>query len=611
MTNIKVDNFEQARNKHETNDYQQISCEHDVQFDTGITQNDNTKQFSDVQVLAQFEKVLGVKSISADPNKNAHYRKGWRSGAGSALAVLFPSTIVALWDAIKIAVENNLIVIMQAANTGLTEGSTPSGNDYDRKVVVINTLALDEIYLVNKGEQVVSMPGATLHKLEQSLSEIKRSPHSVIGSSCLGASIVGGIANNSGGALVKRGPAYTELSVFAKVDEHGKLILVNHLGIYLGDDPDTIIDNLSKGRFDKELLIQGTRQSCDELYRDRIKDVEASTPSRFNADPRRLYESSGCAGKLAVFAVRVNTHPMVKKEASFYVATNRPKDLYELRRLLLTKLDELPEVGEYMHRDIFDVAEKYGKDTFLSVLYLGTQRLPKLFALKGRFDAFCNKKTWLPKYLSDKVMQFFGRLFPTHLPDRLLAFRNEYEHHLVIKLSDDEISKGRQILNDYFAESTTGVYIECTNDEAKRAYLHRFAAAGAAIRYQLMHANEVGNILSLDIALPRNEVNWVEQFPEEIDKHLEKKLYYGHFFCLVFHQDYILKKNADPIALKKLMLKQLDSRGAKYPAEHNVGHLYQAEGPLKNFYEQLDPTNSFNPGVGKLDKTQRNCQCCH
>jgi hypothetical protein len=33
-----------------------------------------------------------------------------------------------------------------------------------------------------------------------------RAPHSVIGSSCLGASIVGGVANNSGGALVKRGP---------------------------------------------------------------------------------------------------------------------------------------------------------------------------------------------------------------------------------------------------------------------------------------------------------------------------------------------------------------------------------------------------------------------
>ncbi len=32
-----------------------------------------------------------------------------------------------------------------------------------------------------------------------------------------------------------------------------------------------------------------------------------STPARFNADPRRLRESAGCAGKLAVFAVRLDT----------------------------------------------------------------------------------------------------------------------------------------------------------------------------------------------------------------------------------------------------------------------------------------------------------------
>jgi len=588
-----------------------ISCEHDIEFNTGICQNADSERCSELQLLSKFESVLSPNNISADPNKNEHYRKGWRSGAGSALAVLFPPTLLALWGVIKIAVEHKLIIIMQAANTGLTEGSTPSGNDYDRPVIVVNTLALDALFLINKGEQVVSLPGATLHTLENSLSAIERAPHSVIGSSCLGASIVGGIANNSGGALVKRGPAYTELSVFAKINEHGQLILVNHLGIYLGDNPDSVISNLSQGKFDKEQLTQGTRQSCDELYQTRIKDVNASTPSRYNADPRRLYEASGCAGKLAVFAVRVNSHPVPKTDASFYIATNNPKDLYELRRELLTKLDDLPEVGEYMHRDIFNVAEKYGKDTFLSVLYLGTQRLPKMFALKSRIDAILNKSAWIPKYLSDKVMQNLSRLFPAHLPERMLALRNQYEHHLIIKLSDGGIAKGRQILANYFANSSTGVFIECTSEEAKRAYLHRFAAAGAAIRYQTMHANKVGDILSLDIALPRNEMNWVEQFPEEIEQHLDKKLYYGHFFCHVFHQDYILKKGVDPIALKKLMLAQLDARGAKYPAEHNVGHLYKAEEPLKKFYQALDPTNSFNPGVGNMEKTQRNCQCCH
>jgi D-lactate dehydrogenase len=43
-------------------------------------------------------------------------------------------------------------------------------------------------------------------------------------------------------------------------------------------------------------------------------------------------------------------------------------------------------------------------------------------------------------------------------------------------------------------------------------------------------------------------------------------------------------------------------RCAEYPAEHNVGHLYQAKPQLAAFYRQLDPTNTFNPGIGKTSK---------
>jgi D-lactate dehydrogenase len=586
-------------------------CSTDKTFNTGIVQpKTETKLERDHEILREFEHVLTSANISANPKRNQHYRKGWRSGGGAALAVLFPQTLVQLWEALKISVEHNLIIVMQAANTGLTEGSAPSGDDYDRPVVVINTLSLDDLYLVNEGKQVISMPGATLHTLEQTLAEIERAPHSVIGSSTLGASVVGGIANNSGGALVKRGPAYTEMSVFATINDQGELVLVNHLGVELGDSAEEVIQNLSTGNFDTESLAQGNRQASDQEYQARIQDVDATTPSRFNADPRRLYEASGCAGKLAVFAVRVDSHPIAKQEQSFYVATNDPKDLYTLRRRLLSELDELPEVGEYMHRDIFDVSEKYGKDTFLSVMYLGTKRLPAMFAMKTRMDGFFNRFSWLPSFMSDRIMQGMSRLFPKHLPERMTQFREQYEHHIVIKLSDSTIEPGREILKECFAQSSSGEYFECTPDEAKKAYLHRFAAAGAAVRYQTMHEKTLGDILALDIALPRNELNWLEDLPEEIEQHLDKKLYYGHFFCYVFHQDYILKKGSDPYEVKKLMLALLDKRGAKYPAEHNVGHLYEAESPLKKFYMQLDPTNTFNPGIGKMEKTKRNCQCC-
>ena len=63
-----------------------------------------------------------------------------------------------------------------------------------------------------------------------------------------------------------------------------------------------------------------------------------------------------------------------------------------------------------------------------------------------------------------------------------------------------------------------------------------------------------------------------------------------------------MKKGVEIEPLKARILAILDEHGAKYPAEHNVGHLYVAEPDLANFYQSLDPTNSFNAGVGKMSK---------
>ena len=82
---------------------------------------------------------------------------------------------------------------MQAANTGLTGGSTPNGADYDRPIVIISTMRIDDIQLLDQGKQIVGFAGSTLFGLEDTLKPYGREPHSVIGSSCIGASIVGGV----------------------------------------------------------------------------------------------------------------------------------------------------------------------------------------------------------------------------------------------------------------------------------------------------------------------------------------------------------------------------------------------------------------------------------
>lgn len=164
-------------------------------------------------LLNELTRLVGHSHLLTDPAKTARYRKGFRSGQGEALAVVFPGSLLELWRVLSACVRADKIILMQAANTGLTEGSTPNGNDYDRDIVIISTLRLDKLQLLDNGEQVLAFPGTTLYSLEKALKPLGREPHSVIGSSCIGASVIGGICNNSGGALVQRGPAYTEMSL--------------------------------------------------------------------------------------------------------------------------------------------------------------------------------------------------------------------------------------------------------------------------------------------------------------------------------------------------------------------------------------------------------------
>jgi D-lactate dehydrogenase len=112
----------------------------------------------------------------------------------------------------------------------------------------------------------------------------------------------------------------------------------------------------------------------------------------------------------------------------------------------------------------------------------------------------------------------------------------------------------------------------------------------------------VEDIVALDIALPRNEHSWFETLPPDLEEAIAHKLYYGHFFCHVFHQDYVIKKGHDPVAIEHRMLALLDERKAEYPAEHNVGHLYKAKPALAGFYQSLDPRNQLNPGIGQTPR---------
>jgi D-lactate dehydrogenase len=554
---------------------------------------------------ASLRALIGGRYLLTAPSKMRRYTRGYRYGAGDALAVALPGTLVELWQVLQTCVDHGVVIVMQAANTGLTGGSTPFGNDYDRPVVVIGTRRLGGLQLLGDGRQVLAFPGTTLDALEKRLKPFGREPHSVIGSSCLGASVIGGVCNNSGGSLIKRGPAYTEQSLFARVDEGGRLTLVNHLDVALGDTPMEILSRLQDERYSADAVAwRADRVASDALYATHVRDVNADTPARFNADARRLYEASGSAGRVVVFAVRLDTFAAEAGTRTFYVGTNDPAELTHIRREMLASDAPLPIAAEYIHRDAFDIAERYGRDTFLLVRRLGTQRLPALFTAKARIDALADRLPFLPPNLSDCIMQAASRLFPSHLPKRLTQYRDRFEHHLMIKAGGESADALEELLGRMLP-SGSGDWFQCSPDEGAAAFLHRFATAGAAVRYDAVHGRRSGGVIALDIALPRNETEWTEQLPEEMDSAIVHKLYYGHFFCHVFHQDYLLRPGADWHATKQKMLATLDARDAVYPAEHNVGHLYAAAPALERHYRALDPCNCLNPGIGKTTKRAR------
>lgn len=554
------------------------------------------------QFIAELEKIVGRSQVLTRPADTRRFRKGFRFGEGAALAVVRPGSLVEMWRVLKACAAADKVVLMQAANTGLTGGSTPDGADYDRDVVIVSTLRVAKVHLIDGGKQVVCLPGATLYQLEGALRPLGREPHSVIGSSCIGASVLGGVCNNSGGALIHRGPAFTQMALYAEIDADGRVHLVNHLGIRLGDDPEAALAKVEQGGFSPEDIEHDPQRACsDHNYQSHVRDIEAATPARFNADPSRLFEAAGSAGKVMVLAVRLDTFPKHERTSAFYIGVNDPDELTRIRRHILANFQALPVEGEYIHRDAFDIAERYGKDTFLAIERLGTDVLPRIFALKARIDGLRDRLPFLPPYLSDRIAQFVSTPFPKHLPKRLYDYRDRFEHHLILRMAGDGVEEARTYFASIFP-SASGDFFECTPDEARKGFLHRFAVAGAAVRYRAIHHRAVEDIVALDIALPRNETSWFERLPPELTAAILRPLYYGHFFCQVFHQDYIIRKGEDPVAIEHAMWRILDARGAEYPAEHNVGHLYVAKPALVSHYKALDPSNSFNPGIGKTSK---------
>ena len=566
-------------------------------------------------LLTDLSAVVGATNVLTKPSQQQSYTQGAIASITDAVAaVVIPDSLVALWRVINLCAASDVIIVAQAANTGLTGGSTPYG-EYDRAVVVISMQRLGGVHLLNDAAELVALPAASLQQLESQLAPLGREPHSVLGSSCVGASVIGGICNSSGGMLVQRGPAYTEMSLFAKRNAMGEFELINHLGIDLGADPEEMLRNLQTGTFNKNTESANSKSCTNHHYQHKVRDCEADTPARFNNDPNGLYEASGSAGKVIVFAVRVATFAKPTQEQTFYISTNDANTLTALRQQWLKSELNLPILAEYMHKNYNDITMRYGRDTCLSMRKLPASKIGALYRLQAKIGYYLDK--WrLPQTLPDRMLQMTGIFMPPSLPNSLAEQACSYRYHLIIKVADgnntdDDNSNDNgshshiaaaQVFLQSHIQQHQGVMHLCTAAESQALLVFRSAATAAMFRYHNLNHTRFGELLSTDIALPRNAVDWDEVLPINLQKQVSKTFYLGHFFCHVMHQDYLLYPEVDAKKFKDELLAFYDHRRIEYPAEHNVGHVYTAKPALHTFYKKLDPTNSLNPGIGQTAK---------
>ncbi|MGO3897242.1 MAG: D-lactate dehydrogenase, partial [Psychrobacter sp.] len=488
-------------------------------------------------LLTDLAAVVGTTNLLTKASQQQSYVQGAIEAITDATAaVVIPNSLVALWRVINICAAADAIIIAQAANTGLTGGSTPNG-DYDRPLVVISMQSLGGVHLLNNAAELVALPAATLQQLESILAPLGREPHSVLGSSCVGASVIGGICNSSGGMLVQRGPAYTEMALFARRNASGAFELINHLGLDLGSHPEEMLENLQAGTFSEASNSTSDIQACtNQHYQHKVRDCEATTPARFNNDPNGLYEASGSAGKVIVFAVRVATFAKPEREQTFYISTNDADTLTTLRTQWLKSELTLPILAEYMHGDYNDITMRYGRDTCLSMRKLPANKIGALYRLQAKIGYYLDK--WhLPKTLPDRILQLLSRLMPQSLPESLSKQALAYKYHLIIKVADgvdgiggnNNITAAQTFLQNHLQQYQGALHV-CTASESQSLLVFRSAATAAMFRYydlsqDKLSQDKFGELLSTDIALPRNAVDWDEALPNSLQEQVSKTFY--------------------------------------------------------------------------------------
>lgn len=385
------------------------------------------------------------------------------------------------------------------ANSEPTGGSTPRSEGRERPAVVPNAIRLRGILPIRNAEQAVAPPGATLDRLEKTLRHSGRELRSVIGSRCIGVSVIICACNNSGGSPIRRGPAGAEAALYAQRGADAALRLVEHLENALGEAAEEILARLDRSDLGA-VESAASRRTSDRACARR-------TPgARLGADPRRLHGASGGAGAGAVFARRRDTFPGDAGATVFCIGANDPGALTARRRRIPSPFGNLPVAGVHRRRDGRDLTMRCGTELFLLIKRSEADRVAPAFASKASGDGVA-ERLGLGGAVSDRIAQGLGDRAEGIRRPRLrrgasMRSATVSRRRLMRKTDAAGFADARAHPAATHA-SAAGDFFECTTGEGEDAFLHSFAFDDAAGRHRALNRDRIRDILALGTALPR------------------------------------------------------------------------------------------------------------
>jgi D-lactate dehydrogenase (quinone) len=520
---------------------------------------------------------------------------GARIGKGEALAVCSPGTLQEAIEALRVCAAANVAIIPQGRNTGLTGGSVPRNDRCSRPTVVLNLLRLNQIYAI--GNQMLCLAGAGIFDLSKEASKLGRESHSILGSVFLNPTVAAGVSFGSGGTQIRKGPAYTERALYARVNAEGQVEVVNTLGFDHIESEEELFARIEAGNLTERDVSPQKKHipaSCADSYCEHVCKIDGQV-ARYNADTSGI-DPCRSEGKVLVLATLHDTFPAPTKKRTLWIACESLAQAQSLKReVLLNNSMDLPISCEYMDRDCFDVVNRAGRVLCHAIARLGIGgRLKTMWDLKLKVES-----APLPFFdtMPDRLLYLVNDLLPSPLPDTVQALGEAHDHHLLVTLGEfgnGELERTERRLATFHAKHPSVIVHECTEEEDVRKLTYFRFAAAPAFRTWCIGNRAQG--LSVDYALAKHTT---EKPPlASLAERPLTRMRYSHFGCNVVHEDLAFAPGVDVHACKMSIKREIEASGGMLPAEHGHGTEYSAPADTQSRWKSIDPTNVMNPGVG-------------